>query len=162
MQKDLKTGMIFALVLIAVVALWLSTHQGLSVKSRMLKQNFVNSQTQTPTFQKEPAEEQSSADEEPRFTMNLPKTYQSPSSLSIGTRAQAQQPQSPEETDESLRENGKTNPYIHVVLKGETLWSISQKCYGSVNKWQKIFDANRSQLKDENRLRPGMRLIIPR
>jgi nucleoid-associated protein YgaU len=50
---------------------------------------------------------------------------------------------------------------IHVVEKGQTLSDIAYKYYGSTGKWRKIFEANRSLLKDENTLIPGTRLIIP-
>jgi nucleoid-associated protein YgaU len=50
---------------------------------------------------------------------------------------------------------------IHVVQRGETLSAISQRYYGSVNKWQKILDANHKTLKNPNNLTPGMKLIIP-
>ena len=50
---------------------------------------------------------------------------------------------------------------IHIVQKGETLSAISKQYYGSSNKWQKIFDANRSILKNPESLAPGMKLIIP-
>ncbi len=50
---------------------------------------------------------------------------------------------------------------IHIVEKGQTLSDIAYKYYGSANKWQKIFEANRSRLKDANTLIPGMRLTIP-
>lgn len=51
---------------------------------------------------------------------------------------------------------------IHTVHKDETLSGISDKYYGSPNKWQKIVNANRDKIKDFNKLKPGTRLIIPR
>jgi len=50
---------------------------------------------------------------------------------------------------------------IHYVQKGETLSEISRHYYGSANKWQKIIEANRSTLADPDKLREGMRLVIP-
>ena len=52
-------------------------------------------------------------------------------------------------------------PRIHVVRKGETLSEISYKYYGTSAGWQKIFEANRTFMKDEKNLKPGTRLIIP-
>jgi nucleoid-associated protein YgaU len=49
----------------------------------------------------------------------------------------------------------------HTIREGETLSDISREYYGSENKWQKIFTANRSAIKDANKLRPGTKLIIP-
>lgn len=50
---------------------------------------------------------------------------------------------------------------IHIVHQGDTLSAIAGQYYGSANQWQKIFDANRSRIKDANRLTPGTQLIIP-
>jgi len=50
---------------------------------------------------------------------------------------------------------------FHIVREDETLSAISQQYYGSANNWQKIFQANRSRLKDPNRISPGTKLIIP-
>jgi len=50
---------------------------------------------------------------------------------------------------------------FHIVRKGETLYEISRKYYGSANNWKKIFDANRNVLEDANKLTPGIKLIIP-
>ena len=49
----------------------------------------------------------------------------------------------------------------HTVRKGETLSSISYDYYGSANKWQKIFKANRRILKNPHTVRIGTKLIIP-
>ncbi|MHC4640173.1 MAG: LysM peptidoglycan-binding domain-containing protein [Planctomycetota bacterium] len=61
---------------------------------------------------------------------------------------------------ESEREELKTVRY-HTVSNGDTLSDISYQYYGSENKWQKIFDANRDVIQDVSRLRLGVRLIIP-
>ena len=37
MPKDLKTGLVIGLVVVAAVVLWLSTRESLSIKSRMLR-----------------------------------------------------------------------------------------------------------------------------
>jgi LysM repeat protein len=50
---------------------------------------------------------------------------------------------------------------IHTIREDETLSGISREYYGSENKWQKILDANRSVIRDANKLRPGTKLIIP-
>jgi nucleoid-associated protein YgaU len=57
--------------------------------------------------------------------------------------------------------SGVKTQTIHIVSYGETLSAISAKYYGSANKWHKIFNANRSRIKDANKLKPGIKLIIP-
>ena len=49
----------------------------------------------------------------------------------------------------------------HEVVKGETLSAISKKYYGSANKYPRIFEANRDQLKDPDHIQIGQRLRIP-
>jgi nucleoid-associated protein YgaU len=50
---------------------------------------------------------------------------------------------------------------VHTVQEGDSLTRISSRYYGSANRWQDIYDANRDILKGENALRPGQRLRIP-
>ena len=50
---------------------------------------------------------------------------------------------------------------FHVVQEGDSLSRISVRYYGTANRWQDIYDANRELLKGENALRPGQRLRIP-
>jgi LysM repeat protein len=50
----------------------------------------------------------------------------------------------------------------HTIVKGDTLYSLSQKYYGSRSKWRQIFEANRDVLKSkDDPLRLGMELKIP-
>lgn len=49
----------------------------------------------------------------------------------------------------------------YTVRPGETLMQISRKLYGRESAWRRIFDANRSVLRDPNILKPGMILTIP-
>ena len=49
----------------------------------------------------------------------------------------------------------------HVVRRGETLSSISQKYYGTKANWTLILDANRNVLKNPKDLKPNMKLVIP-
>lgn len=49
----------------------------------------------------------------------------------------------------------------HTVVKGETLSKIAKKYYGKASRYPKIFDANRDQLDDADRIKPGQVLKIP-
>lgn len=49
----------------------------------------------------------------------------------------------------------------HTVAKGETLYAIARQYYGDQSKWKTIYDANRGELPDPNRIRAGQRLVIP-
>ena len=49
----------------------------------------------------------------------------------------------------------------YTVKKGDTLSHIAQAHYGKASRWKRIFDANRDQLDDPDRIQPGQVLKIP-
>jgi nucleoid-associated protein YgaU len=49
----------------------------------------------------------------------------------------------------------------YTVKSGDTLSQISRQFYGDANQYIKIFNANRSILKDANTITPGQELVIP-
>lgn len=49
----------------------------------------------------------------------------------------------------------------YTVQKGDTLSHIAKAQYGKASQWQRIFDANRDQLDDPDRIQPGQVLKIP-
>ncbi|TBR09722.1 MAG: LysM peptidoglycan-binding domain-containing protein [Lysobacter sp.] len=49
----------------------------------------------------------------------------------------------------------------YTVKRGDTLSHIAKHFYGHSSRWKAIFDANRDQLKDPDRIRPGQELVIP-
>ncbi len=59
--------------------------------------------------------------------------------------------------DPSLPVPGK----VHEVVAGDTLSQIAKKHYGDANKYMKIFDANKDQLSDPNKIKVGQKLKIP-
>ncbi len=153
MQKDLKTGILLGLALIAGAALWLATRPSLSTKARMLQADS------TP----------------PAQIQNLPEPHKFQAQQRVFSEdrhpaepAPDTQPEKTIATDFSAPEQTHTSESnvegvvkIHIVEKSQTLSGIAYKYYGSANKWQKILDANHSRLKDANTLIPGMRLTIP-
>ena len=46
-------------------------------------------------------------------------------------------------------------PREHIVVHGDSLSQISLRYYGTSNRWQYIYEANRDVLSRENVLRPG-------
>lgn len=51
---------------------------------------------------------------------------------------------------------------IHVVRRGETLWSISRRFLKSGHRYAAIYEANRGKIRNPDRISPGQRLYIPR
>lgn len=57
---------------------------------------------------------------------------------------------------------GSTAPgRTYTVKSGDTLSKISQEFYGDANEYNKIFEANRDQLSDADKIKPGQTLKIP-
>lgn len=61
--------------------------------------------------------------------------------------------------DSAVTVNEDQNAVEYEVAEGETLWSISEKVYGTGFNWQLIADAN--NLQDPNNLEAGTKLTIP-
>lgn len=55
----------------------------------------------------------------------------------------------------------ETEPVLHTVKKGDTLWAIAAKHYGNGAKYNAIFEANKPMLKHPDRIYPGQVLRIP-
>ena len=47
------------------------------------------------------------------------------------------------------------------VKKGDTLWDLSEKYYGTGYSWKKIYAVNRGLIKDPDKIYPFQKLIIP-
>jgi LysM repeat protein len=63
----------------------------------------------------------------------------------------------PATTSPAPKQTAKT----HKVVKGDTLWAIAKKFYGSGNQYPKIFNANKDKIKNPNLIYPGQVLTIP-
>jgi hypothetical protein len=49
----------------------------------------------------------------------------------------------------------------HKVVKGDTLWDISEKYYKTGTKWRIIANANKAKIKDPHWIYPGQVFVIP-
>jgi nucleoid-associated protein YgaU len=56
---------------------------------------------------------------------------------------------------------GATAEETYTVKAGDTLSAIAKHLLGDANAYQAIFDANRDQLSDPNKIKPGQVLKIP-
>jgi nucleoid-associated protein YgaU len=71
------------------------------------------------------------------------------------------QPQAPGTMTAGASASGGQGQRLYTVQAGDTLSKISLEYYGDANQYTKIFNANRSVLKDPNTIRPGQELVIP-
>ena len=149
--------MLLGLLLVTAVVLWLSTRPGLSVKARMLKPGFKIPRKVADTLNSQNGSsiKENSIEQLPFVppSSNIPPTK---TTVAI----QVEQEQISELIVNKQTESVKTQTF-HVVHEGETLSDISYRYYGSAGKWRRILDANRGVIKDENKLKPGTKLIIP-
>jgi nucleoid-associated protein YgaU len=49
----------------------------------------------------------------------------------------------------------------YTVVSGDSLSKIAKHFYGDANKYMKIFEANKNQLVDPNKIQIGQELVIP-
>ncbi len=50
---------------------------------------------------------------------------------------------------------------FHTVQRHETLFSLARTYYGSAGRWKDIYEANRGQISDPNKIKVGQKLVIP-
>ncbi|HEX8547903.1 MAG TPA: LysM peptidoglycan-binding domain-containing protein [Cytophagaceae bacterium] len=51
---------------------------------------------------------------------------------------------------------------IYEVKKGDSLSKVALQYYGDMKQWPKIFEANKNQISDPNKIKVGLKLIIPK
>ena len=141
MRKDLKTGMLLGVVLAAVAVVVISIYSS-TVESRLQYK------------------ETGSAGESNKKNELKTEAHAETPALPVTSESDPQYPLSTEQADK-IMENTSGNILIHTVAPGETLSAISTLYYGTIDQQQKILDANADIITNVNRLRPGMRLIIP-
>lgn len=54
-----------------------------------------------------------------------------------------------------------TGGQTYVVRKGDTLFALARRFYGKDSRWRDIYNANRGQISNPDRLYAGTKLIIP-
>ena len=152
MRKDVKIGMVIGSVLTAAAVVWVSTHPGFT--DLKLPEDVQTRLQQEKPADVETTETAPAVDETRQLAEAVIPQEISTSNTTVPEPAESPTPKH--------KEPDKTaHTRIHTVEQGETLSGISQKYYGTASGWQKIYVANRNILSSPDRLRPGMRLVIP-
>lgn len=56
---------------------------------------------------------------------------------------------------------GSSSARTYKVQPGDSLSKIAKEFYGNANEYNRIFEANRNQLNDPNKIQAGQELVIP-
>jgi nucleoid-associated protein YgaU len=68
----------------------------------------------------------------------------------------------PDFSDVQSGSSSTADPFqSYTVKSGDTLSGIAKHFYGNANAYMKIFEANKDQLSDPNKIKPGQVLKIP-
>ena len=65
------------------------------------------------------------------------------------------------QSDQGQPSHGSVGMQSYAVQPGDTLSKIAKQFYGDANQYPRIFEANRDQLSDPNKIRAGQTLRIP-
>ena len=65
------------------------------------------------------------------------------------------------EEEKSVESEVKVETKEYVVKKGDTLWKIAQQQCGAGYRWKNLYELNKDKIKDPNKLKAGMTIIIP-
>ena len=64
-------------------------------------------------------------------------------------------------TDITIDPSLKVPETVYEVVPGDSLSKIAKHFYGETNKYLKIFEANKDQLSDPDKIKVGQKLRIP-
>ena len=56
---------------------------------------------------------------------------------------------------------GATSRRDYTIQSGDSLSKIAKRFYGNAGEWQKIYNANKDQIKDPDKIFPGQKIVIP-
>ena len=157
MRKDLKTGMLLGIVLAVIAVVVISIYSS-TVESR-LQHKETGSAGESNNEPKTEAHAEIPTSNSFGTNSTQPARQETPP-LPVTSQSDSQYPLPTEQADK-IMENTSGNILIHTVAPGETLSAISTLYYGTIDQQQKILDANTDIITNANRLRSGMRLVIP-
>ena len=141
MDRDLKMGLVSGMVVALAAALYLATRPSLSLNHMPRRSSAPGGQSRSrPTYHPNSPEPSPAESATPNFPPQEPNVF--------------------DWTKFENEDNRKAEKF-HILEKNQTLSDVARRYYGSAGKWPKIYNANRSTIKNPNNLRPGTKLIIP-
>jgi nucleoid-associated protein YgaU len=81
------------------------------------------------------------------------------SNVQSGSSTTAAEPAAPLPPLAPTGTTGQSQSYV--VVAGDSLSKIAKHFYGDANKWHRIHEANRDQIKNPDLIHPGQQLTIP-
>ncbi len=134
MPKDLKIGLACGLFIAVACTIWLATHPSQQTRARIDQTHLGTDRIKPPSITDDISQENS------------------PPAAALPDRVQ---------TDANQAVQPIQTIRFHIVRKGQTLSQIAEQYYGQAGNWPKIVEANKQRIGDPNRLKPGLKLIIP-
>ncbi len=118
------------------------------------------------------------AEESPKMTIEtpppapapapVPAPETSPPTATTPPPTPAPEVAAPAEPSQSLpkeshpgKKAARSKSRVYTTKSGDSLQSIAKKYYNDPKKWRTIYEANRRQIKDPNKIPVGKKLIIP-
>ncbi len=133
MRKDLKTGILIGAAVVIAAAVMISVRPGAAGDKSIQPYTALA----PPAQQRQDTAETTPAPAQPK-------------------------PEEEKETPPPAEKPTPAPPRFHVVTEGQTLSAIAVLYYDDPMMRKKIYDANRHIIDDIAKIRPAMRLIIPR
>jgi len=88
--------------------------------------------------------------------------YKPYSSKTVNIVIKQNKPTTVKKTSNSNKRQEKTpKSQTYTVKSGDCLWNIAKKFYGDGSKYTKIYNANKSKIKNPSLIYPGQKLTIP-
>ena len=158
MNKDVKIGILIGAALVAGATLIISIWPGSSVEDRLV-QTYRQMPRDTNGY--ETLNNDSHTVESSANTSQHQSTTQR--QIDVLEALENSNKSSAIDEDSNTQASGVASKSvrIHEVKQGQTLSHIAQQYYGSPTQWQKIVEANNKLLSDPDKVKPGMRLVIP-
>ena len=66
-----------------------------------------------------------------------------------------------EEEAREVETDTRASTKEYIVQKGDSLWKIAKKELNSGDRWKYLYELNKDKIKNSNKLKPGLKILIP-